>query len=224
MKLTEDQLVVLKNNLKEGVTYRETYEEVYDHLLTALENSDNSLPLAKTLNNIMQNDFGGFKGLQVIEKKRRWMVARQMAKKQLWYFLDHLKFPLLPITLIIFAALYYLVSNVKFNAFVFFLAVAIIPSLFNGLRYFTIGYRYKSTQKSIKDLPFKVISNFPYYFFFMGSIICQAIYFRNVENHNYLEFYNLSPLLLSSLYALYITYHISFFRLYRDEFANAEVK
>lgn len=220
MKLTEEQLVVLQDTLNEGVTYRETYEEVYDHLLTALEHSDNSLSLPKTLNNIMQSDFGGFKGLRSIEKKRRWMVGRQMAKKQFWYFIDHLKFPLLPITLIIFVALYYLVINIKFNAFGFFLAVAVLPSLFNGLRYFTIGYKFKSTQKSIKDLPFKVISNFPYYFFFMGSIICQGIYFINVENHNYLEFYNLPPLLLSSLYALYITYHISFFRLYRDEFAK----
>ena len=108
MKLTEEQLVVLKNNLHERITYQETYNEVYDHILTALENTDDNVPLAQALDNIMQNDFGGFKGLQVIEKKRRWMVARQMAKKQLWYFLDHLKFPLLPITLIIFAALYYL--------------------------------------------------------------------------------------------------------------------
>ena len=223
MKLTAEQLKTLQDTLKEGVTYRETYEEVYDHILTALEHRDNSLSLAKTLNNIMQSDFGGFKGLRSIEKKRRWTVGKQMAKKQLWYFLDHLKFPLLPITLIIFAALYYLVINIKFNAFGFFLAVALLPSLFNGLRYFTIGYKFKSTQKSIKDLPFKIISNFPYYFFFMGSIICQGIYF-NFATHNYLEFYNLPPLILSSLYALYITYHISFFRLYRDEFTKIQVK
>lgn len=221
MKLTKEQLVTLQDTLKARITYRETYEEVYDHVLEALENTDSKIPLTIALNNILQHDFGGIKGVKALEKKRRWMVGKQMAKKQLWYFIDHLKFPLLPITVIIYASLYYCAISIDLDAFVIFLAIALLPSLFNGLRYFTIGYKFKSTQKSINDLPFKIISNIPYYFLFMGSIFCQAIYYRNVPDHNFLGFYNLPPLALSSLYTLYLVYHLSFFRLYRDEFSKA---
>ena len=89
MKLTEDQLQVLQIILSGYVKYKETYEEVYDHVLTALENSDNIKPLDEAINIILLNDFGGFAGLRLLERKRRWAVARQVLAKQGHYLINH---------------------------------------------------------------------------------------------------------------------------------------
>ena len=169
MKLTAEQLVVLQDTLKERIKYRETYEEVYDHVLTALEQVDSNIPLGQAINTIMQNDFGGFKGLKKIERKQRWMVVGQIANEQLRYFMNNFRVSLLPLTAIIYAFVYYFVVELKFVplAWVVLLAAALIAGIFRGMYYFKTGYYANTTKSSIKDFPFKIVSYFPYYIMFV---------------------------------------------------------
>jgi hypothetical protein len=224
MKLTEQQLLILQDTLKERITYKETYDEVYDHTLSALENSDDTFPLVTKLERIMHNDFGGVKGLRTLERKRRWLVARQMIGQQWVYFLDNFRLPLLPLTLTIFAGVYYIITNVEYNAFHIFLAIVLIPNIFNGLRHFNFGYRLKSTNKSIKDFPLKVISYVPYYMFFIGNAIIQSIIQLTshpvdfMANRSWYNLLGLPPVVISFVFGLYIIYNLSFYRLYKDEF------
>ncbi len=110
MKLTEQQLQVLQITLSGYIKYKETYEEVYDHVLTALENDDNNKPLEEAINTILLNDFGGLAGLRLIERKRRWVVARQVLAKQGRYLVNHFKWPLLPVTITVYALVYFRIA------------------------------------------------------------------------------------------------------------------
>ena len=219
MTLTEEQLVVLQDTLKDRITYKETYEEVYDHVLTALEQVDSHVQLGQAISNIMLNDFGGFKGLKKIERKRRWMVTRQIVKDQLGYFINNFKFPLLPLTAIIYVFVYYFVVELKFVplAWVILLAAALIGGIFRGVYYYKTGCYAKTKRSSIKDFPFKIISYFPYYILFLCNVA-----FSN--RHHFYSWFNLSPLVLTFIFTAYIIYTISFFRLSRDEFKNLQIK
>ena len=219
MKLTAEQLVVLQDTLKERIKYRETYEEVYDHVLTALEQVDTHIPLGQAINTIMLNDFGGFKGLKKIERKQRWMVVGQIANEQLRYFMNNFRVSLLPLTAIIYAFVYYFVVELKFVplAWVVLLAAALIAGIFRGMYYFKTGYYANTTKSSIKDFPFKIVSYFPYYILFVCNLA-----FSN--RHHFYSWFNLSPLVLTFIFTVYIIYTISFFRLSRDEFKKLDTK
>lgn len=220
MKLTEEQLVVLQDTLKEGVTYRETYEEVYDHLLTALEHSDNSLSLAKTLNNIMQNDFGGFKGLRSIERKRRWMVGKQMFAKLGHNLSLFLVSPLLAITCIVFCLAYYCVNVLEYQPYIMlvFGAAVTVGFVFKCVRYFKRRYVLKDDKKSIKDFPFFIISYYPFYILFIIKMLA-AHFYKDEQLSNWFE---LHPLVQAFIYTFYIIYVVSFSKLYLEEFKRPD--
>ena len=222
MKPTQQQLSVLQDILRKQITYRETYEEVYDHVLTALTQYDDNIPLMQTVNNILFKDFGGFAGLRLMERKRRWLIARQMINKQFWYFSKHFKFPLLPLILLIFCFFFYFADKIKLNIVGWFIlvAMAIIPVFIRGIRYFKTGYFSNDTKKSINDFPFKIIGIIPFYITFWIIIV-------EVKNWKELTISTpvpIDPLIFSLLSTLYIIYTISYFMLNQDEYKKLQVK
>jgi len=62
----QDEL--LKRYLRKVFFYRETYEEVYDHMLSALQVQPAGIPFEAAVNNIICNDFGGHNNLLVMER------------------------------------------------------------------------------------------------------------------------------------------------------------
>ena len=219
MKLTPDHLILLQDTLREKITYQETYEEVYDHVLTALEQVDSHIPLGQAINTIMLNDFGGFNGLKKIERKRRWMCVRQIANEQLRYFMNNFRFPLLPLTAIVYGFVYYFVVELNFVplAWVILLAAALIGGIFRGVYYFKTGCYANDRKKSINDFPFKIISYFPYYILFLCNVAFSS-------RHHFYSWFNLSPLVLTFIFTAYIIYTLSFLRLSRDEFKKLQIK
>jgi hypothetical protein len=204
------------------VKYKETYEEVYDHVLTALENSDNSKPLDEAINTILLNDFGGFAGLRLIERKRRWAVARQVLAKQGQYLINHFKLPLLAVTVTIYVLVYYLIANFNFGFSRLFLLIAtvVIANLCTRFRMFRTGYIFKNSKKSIKDLPFWIITLVPLSVYTAFNILIKTVFFVFSHRYNFHEFlYNVLPV-YSLLMTLYIIYNISVIKLHRDEFKS----
>ena len=229
MKLTAEQLQVLQITLSGCVKYKETYEEVYDHVLTALENGDNSKPLDEAINTILLNDFGGFAGLRLIERKHRWAVARQVLAKQGNYLIDHFKFPLLPLTIAIYALVYYLIANFNFglNRLFLFIATAVIANLCTRFRMFRTGCIFKNSKKSIKDLPFWIITLVPFSVYTAFDILIKTVFFAFARQYNFREFqYHFHEFLpvYSLLMTLYIIYNISVIKLHRDEFKKHDAK
>ncbi len=223
MKLTEDQLVLLQETLNDRLQYIETYDEVYDHVLTALEDVDDNIPLGEAVNTVMLNDFGGFKGLKKIESERRWTVTRHVAKNQLGYFIDNFKFPLLPLTGIIYALMYYVVITFQFIPGFFSMQVSaiILSSLYLVYRYHKTGF---GRTKSIKDFSYHIVGLAPYYSYVATCIIVQVTYYEILDRHDFSEWFSPPPMFLSSLYTFYIIYAISFFRLCRNEFTKLQIK
>lgn len=59
MNLTEAQLADIRVCLFKNVAYRETYAEIYDHVLNALESEEDVFDIS-LVHHIIRNDFGSF--------------------------------------------------------------------------------------------------------------------------------------------------------------------
>jgi hypothetical protein len=64
-----EQQEFIKDKLLGRFKCRETYEELYDHVLTALETVPDDIPFFDAVNNIIENDLGGAKAIKSIEIK-----------------------------------------------------------------------------------------------------------------------------------------------------------
>jgi hypothetical protein len=154
MKPTLQQTQLLKKYLRNLLDYRETYEEIYDHILSAVESNTTDEPFAEAVNNIIKTNFGGAKGLIKIEKQHYKAVVNEVVKQQWLQFTQSFKFPEVLLSLLLFAAIYFIVIifSAQATAIVIFLfALCIMPGVFVLFRYFRIGYAIKDTKKSIKD-------------------------------------------------------------------------
>jgi hypothetical protein len=64
-----EQEEYIKDKLLGRFKCRETYEELYDHVFTALEAVPNDVPFFDAANKIIENDLGGAKAIKSIENK-----------------------------------------------------------------------------------------------------------------------------------------------------------
>ncbi|MGF7079911.1 hypothetical protein [Mucilaginibacter sp. UYCu711] len=69
MKPNQEQQNFIKAQLQSITYVQETYEELYDHVLTALEGVPDDAPFFDAVNNIIENDLGGAKAIKSIEAK-----------------------------------------------------------------------------------------------------------------------------------------------------------
>jgi len=67
MKLTEEQLSEIRIYIFGTPRYRETYYELYDHIINALEQLDEPFHLG-LVKQIVEDDFGGFEGIVIQEE------------------------------------------------------------------------------------------------------------------------------------------------------------
>jgi len=158
MKPNPEQKLWLKNYLRKVMVYRETYEEVYDHMLLAIENHPEQQYFATTVLDILDNDFGGSNGLLALEENCRQTVEAT-AQAQ---FRDNFKrwfvSPLLVVTAAMFMGLFYLqLPDVKTEGalFFFFLFLLVLPAILTAVRGFRLGYKYVEKKTSIKDEVFR---------------------------------------------------------------------
>ena len=128
----------LKNYLRKAFLYRETYEEVYDHVLNSLHaTNNNELSFRQNIDRIITNDFGGSKGLKIIEKNYQKTFYAATMKKQWRLFKNWFSYPLLPFTAALFGITYFLGTKMPVTMNLGMLAVALLaPVLLINMRYF----------------------------------------------------------------------------------------
>lgn len=84
MKLTEEQLGDIRIYLFKSAKYRETYAEVYDHVLNALETEDSVFDIGR-VQHIIETDFGAFEQIRQHEemylKQMRGLYFRLMGRE-----------------------------------------------------------------------------------------------------------------------------------------------
>ena len=217
MKLTLQQEENLKTYLRKELSYRETYEEVYDHILTALEQKPKEIPFQDSINQIISNDFGGGKGLVEMEKKCYQLVEDEANSQQWNYFKSNFRFPNLIYTLILFLTFCFIVSKFTIAPFIILFLIFIgilIPIIFMLIRYYFIGYFTLDTKKSIKDkIMWKIALKYT------NLITFILIYKKDIKIFNsWINDYPILVPLVALTIICYLLYITSFVKLSRDEF------
>lgn len=216
MKPTEQQLRVLQDYLHNTLTYRESYEEIYDHILSAIEYQPENISFEDTINNIINSDFGSSKNLLKIEKVHKDALVKESVKIYMTNFWYCFKFPGVLYTIMGLLFSYYFFSQAKFSSLALggiFALVLLFPCVIWALRLYNTGYILDTTRKSAKDKLFETLSGIPI------RICIIPIAFVNISGYKLWE--NNSYYILSVLFVLGIIYNIALYKLYKSEFKSA---
>jgi hypothetical protein len=69
MKPTQEQQEFIKEKLLGMLKVRETYEELYDHIISALETVPEDVPFLDAVDNVIENSLGGRRGIRAIQAR-----------------------------------------------------------------------------------------------------------------------------------------------------------
>jgi hypothetical protein len=94
MKLNKSQKAEVSKLVYDNVKYNETYQEVLDHVISSLESElDEKITFHQKLNQIWDEDFGGYENLPILEKQREKEVNKQIGKRHFEIFKSYFKYP-----------------------------------------------------------------------------------------------------------------------------------
>lgn len=213
MKPTEQQLMVLQNYLHKTLTYRETYEEIYDHILSAVEYQPDNISFEDAINKVISNDFGDPKNLLKIEKANKDALVKETINTYMKYFWYYFKLPGLLYTLGIALLSYYFFSQMKFEPTAvvgLFALVVLYPALIWGLRLYYTGYTLNTTQKSAKDKLFENLAGLPTRICLIPLMVINLSDYKLWDNNNYY--------LITAFFVIGVFYNVALYKLYRSEF------
>lgn len=217
MKITENDKKFLTQSLNKELTYRETYEEMLDHILTALENYPEGETFELALRNVLQTQFGGMHGLQRMEREYRRQAVYEMRNRYLIHISRLFKFPSVVLLLLVTASAYVLFSWLSFNKSLYmvaFFAVAAIPSLLNGIRYFRTGYLLGNVKRSVSDDGFRLLKYAPGVLF-----ACFVFYHTMVVNDTpAIWFKSIAPATATAVFMVLLSHTMAYFKMYKDAF------
>jgi hypothetical protein len=217
MNLTASQHQILKDYLDKELTYKETYNELYDHISSGLENTAEGCSFEQTLKTYVIREFGGTHGLHTIEKQYRATVQKGMRKRYLDYMYNLFRFPNIMLPAVLVGAVYAIFSSHWFDTKWYF-ALFFVASVFvNGIgaaqnivRYFS-----KGAKPSVKVGGFEMVQFFPLLIFAITAIYCH--FFVSAATPN-MWFITLSPVVSTCILTAYGLHIISFLKMYRAEF------
>src|SRR5882757_4068580 len=109
MKPTDQRQQWLKEYLGAVLTYREAFEEVYDHVVTGFNNDTDAASFEHSVNAIINNDFGGYDKLPKLEKASKKAATKNSIKLFLTHFIGYFKFPSLLYVIATNVITYYLI-------------------------------------------------------------------------------------------------------------------
>jgi|GEM_PF-2004332 len=221
MKLTKDDIKYLNEFLNKELVYRETFEELYDHISSGLENAPESLPFNEALKNYVTREFGGISGLRKIEEQHRATVLRAMKRQYFNYIYQHFRFPGIILLVLIAALVYTIFSAAWFPTtwyFPMFLTMSIIVSAVHYIRYIRIGYIWKSTKRSVKDDGFTLIKYAPGKVIMFFAVVVFVLYRWFIKDTPLILFDRLSPIAETCLFVAYALHAMSFYKMYAAEF------
>lgn len=116
MKLTEEQKIEIRNFLT-PIKYRETYDELYDHILNLLADKEGSYNINEVVL-ILNNDFGGYVEICKQEKLHRKDLGKKYRKQFRQEMLNTFKWPGILANLCVLALcglIYYSCDGMPFN-------------------------------------------------------------------------------------------------------------
>jgi hypothetical protein len=157
---TPEQKRWLKDYLSQIMVYRETYEEVYDHMLLAIEHQPDEPWFETIIMNVIEQDFGGNNGLLELEESCKHAVEVNAWAQYRQDFNRCFTSPLALVTAIVFAGFYMQFPIVKTGGalILLFVFLLVLHPLLAAVRGFKSGYTYGSRKASVKDKIFRQIT------------------------------------------------------------------
>jgi hypothetical protein len=216
MKPTQQQVEILQKYLHDTLTYRETYAEIYDHILTAIEYQPEEVPFEDAVKNIINNDFGSAKNLLKVEKAAKDALVEEAISRFLKNLVWYAKFPGLLYTLTGAYLVYYIFGKINMSLFateVIIALLAVMPGLIYLLRLYNTGYILDTTQKSARDKLFETLAGIPIRLFVVVNLFIPMI--NGSDKWLWLQ---TTPYTLTISLLLLTLYNLSLYKLYKDEF------
>ncbi|MFD0794981.1 hypothetical protein ACFQZX_15270 [Mucilaginibacter litoreus] len=222
MKPTSQQLNNLKDYLRKELKFRESFEEIFDHILSALEHQPEDIDFQDAVNNIINQDFGGHNKLPDIEKRIASSIADDCNKKFRNFFIEQLKTPVVFYYLPFGAAIYFVLNTLHLPPATIegiVVAIAFCPSLLALFRNFKVGYAFGDRTGSARDKGFVFTAWFPVWL--SGALILWlpklgATFIFNV-------IWGGSGYIIPAIFiTLGVIYNVAIIKLYNDEFKFAK--
>jgi hypothetical protein len=213
MTTTRENEEQLRAILWGHIKYQETYNEVYDHVLTAIENEHTTnLSFKDTALAIIDMDFGGLSNLKNLERNKTKAISSQVVKSQMLYARDYFKIPSIGFTLFVVIFTCY-IANTKLLSVVLLGAtfIMLIPIIVVGVRIVKNVLSKKAGKPSVKDNMFNLIAIY-------GVVLYNAVNATSITRH--FKLHQLSQLHVGAIVLVilfYTIYGLSFIKVYRKE-------
>jgi len=215
MKPTLQQEKILKTYLSDILKYKETIDEVYDHVLSAVENRAENISFQDAVNQVLNNDFGGGKNLVKMEEQRLRDVTWEGFFQIVRYIKADFKFPNILYTIILFGSTFYFtlqINTPKHQFVYFYLFSTLIYMCLIWIRKFFVGYYTGDTKSSINDVIIVRISYPSTWLFliFVSPLTYKSkLYTFLITDH---------PEVFAGIITLYFLYLSAIIKICRDEF------
>ncbi|GAA3966403.1 hypothetical protein [Mucilaginibacter dorajii] len=213
MKLDARQDQLLKHYLRKVFLYRETYEEVYDHMISALQEQPYTQTFQDAVNDIIRRDFGGHNNLISMENNCKKAMVKELRHKQFGYFISFFKFPYLLLVMGFSLGVYLMMSRSLLSPHTLrwiFWGMALLPYVAIPLRFFYTGYLFGETKRSIRDSMMGDLSMLPMRVFIAVSVLY-------VINGLYTTAFYPGALMITIGVVIYTIYFLAYFKLSKDE-------
>ena len=213
----------LQDYLFKSLRYRETYNEIYDHILTALENEPAAEFFETTVYNVIEKEFGGSSNMLYMEVESKRAISTEIKMKYWRKFTEWFKLPLVAYTLIIIAFNFYFSGSKHFLLSILSFIIFLSPILIAVVRKILRRFKDHNYKPSIKEGAFDRLL---YRYILLNNLALAplmsmvALVVKNMLHlHDYEIIGNLIyKLIISSGYALIVINNLAVIRVYLPDF------
>lgn len=214
MVLTEEQKAEIRDYIVTVPKYRETYNELYDHILNSLEDREVVFSIDEVIN-IVNRDFGGFSEIVSQEKSYQKELSKQYNKVFRMEMVNTFKWPRILSNLCVLALcliLYYNGKGLLFNMKPLILSSIVCCILVAAFGFTKIlKNRYKHSKYSILDNYFGYSCSF-------GFIMVNGIFGNFLSKSNLFEInVNAKLIIALSLFFFSSVYVRAFIKFYNQK-------
>lgn len=223
MTPSEQQKQWLKDYLYQTMQYRETYEEVYDHMLVAIENAPEQKFFESVVADIITADFGSNNGLYDLEQKCLRTAVISANTQYVQFFKSWFAIPRITVSTIIFLFLLSVNYLNHFATSIIFVSLWLVfPVILFVVRKITSRVIDIKSKPSVRDEIFRRITFRSTYLIWIWSVTLKYITFLMKYLFNLpfrLTYSAIADNILSgAILALMIVHILSVIELYRSEF------
>jgi hypothetical protein len=213
MMITQAQQESIREVLWHNLKFKETFDELYDHILTTIEHAETSEKLPHEIaTEIVKNEFGGWEKLKELELSRQKQIQRYLRNK-LWNLTKgYFRFPLILFTLLASGAFYYAADHLPRKVMMLVLMGTVIMPFVMWCRIAPKNRWSKKYKASIKERGAEHIGSLGF-----GMFNCLMFVPQLFTGENYMVFNNIHASVLALAAVVYTVYSLSAIRLFQED-------